>query len=255
MTHEVADSNVVAIPAEKVEASTSMPIETPGTLPSDTPSDNMSTQPTTPSSATTSAVKPQQTPTQSRLSRAVIPVVPIIPAMPSSPVAFRNAHRDSVTSIKSKTTSETGSTAASEEVKRTEPAPEATPPPPPPKSWADLVRKQSASTSSTVNVNNNIPVVNGISAPKTESLGEVLGELSVADAPSKVVFLEPRGLVNSGNMCYMNSVRCYSYCSDQDTLADCWYRFCKLSFFAFLFTTSWIKLLRKPHMPSRALRR
>lgn len=167
----------------------------------------MSTQPTTPSSAVASAAKSQQTPTQPKSARPVMPVIPIIPAMPTSPVAFRKAHRDSVTSTKSKAISETESTQTTEEVKQPEAATESSAhPPPAPKSWADLVRKQSANAASVANTATNVPVINGLSAPKSESLGEVLGELSVAESPSKIAFLEPRGLVNTGNMCYMNSV-------------------------------------------------
>lgn len=49
---------------------------------------------------------------------------------------------------------------------------------------------------------------NGITNTKTASLSEALSSYSVAEARenSKVAFLEPRGLVNTGNMCYMNSV-------------------------------------------------
>ncbi|KAG9238417.1 hypothetical protein BJ875DRAFT_48322 [Amylocarpus encephaloides] len=40
----------------------------------------------------------------------------------------------------------------------------------------------------------------------TDSLAEALRCFSAASADSKVSFLKPRGLVNTGNMCYMNSV-------------------------------------------------
>lgn len=201
-----ANPQVVEEASNKVEGHILKSIETPTTIPSDTQSDNMSTQPTTPSSAVVSAAKSQQTPTQPKSARSVVPVVPIVPAMPASPVAFRKAHRDSVTSTKSKPTSESESTQTTEEVKQTEPV-ELTPAPAPaPKSWAELVRKQAANAASTANTVSSAPMINGLSAPKTETLGEVLGELSVVESPSKIVFLEPRGLVNTGNMCYMNSV-------------------------------------------------
>lgn len=193
--------------ATKIEGRAFNSIETPTTIPSDAQSDAMSTQPTTPSSAVASTAKSQQTPTQAKSARYVVPVVPIIPAMPVSPVTSRKAHRDSITSTKSKPVSENESTPTAEEVKQPEPA-EASPlPPPAPKSWAELVRKQAANAASITSVVNSAPMVNGASAPKTETLGEVLGELSTVESPSKVVFLEPRGLVNTGNMCYMNSVR------------------------------------------------
>jgi ubiquitin carboxyl-terminal hydrolase 10 len=37
-------------------------------------------------------------------------------------------------------------------------------------------------------------------------LAEALIALDNAEEDSKVAFLEPRGLKNTGNMCYMNSV-------------------------------------------------
>lgn len=210
MTEQVTldKSNVVEETATNIEARVPQSIETPTTIPSDVQSENMSTQPTTPSSAVASTAKSQQTPTQTKSTRAVMPVVPIVPAMPVGPVAFRKPHRDSITSTKSKPTSETESVQNIEEVKLTEAAEALQPPPPAPKSWAELVRKQAANAASTANAASSAPVVNGATAPKTETLGEVLGELSTVEAPSKVVFLEPRGLVNTGNMCYMNSVCC-----------------------------------------------
>ena len=42
---------------------------------------------------------------------------------------------------------------------------------------------------------------------KGETLSEVLNDVNApVEPPSKVAFLQPRGLVNTGNMCYMNSV-------------------------------------------------
>lgn len=190
------------------QAATDVPAETPTTVPSETPSDHMSTQPTTPSSAVAPAVKTQQTPTQQKVSRVAMPVVPVIPAIPASPVAARKSRHDSVASARSKADPE--SIAPTEEMVKPESSVEATPAapvaPPPPKSWADLVRKQSASNGSSIAAAIGVPVLNGLSAPRSESLGEVLGDINVAEVPSKVTFLQPRGLVNTGNMCYMNSV-------------------------------------------------
>lgn len=205
------DSQIVEESVMKKETHMLQSIETPTTIPSDAQSDNMSTQPTTPSSAVVSAAKSQQTPTQPKSARSVVPVVPIIPAMPVSPVAFRKGHRDSITSTNTKATSETESAQAIDEVKQPESIEASSVPPPAPKSWAELVRKQAASAASAANVVSSAPMINGASTPKTETLGEVLGELSTVEAPSKVVFLEPRGLVNTGNMCYMNSV-CHASC-------------------------------------------
>ncbi|KAK5070857.1 hypothetical protein LTR64_003831 [Lithohypha guttulata] len=180
--------------------------EAGSTQPSDTQSDQPSTQPTTPSSAVPSINKLKQTPTQQKAARGSVPVVPVIPAIPASPTTARKIHRDSVTSARSRTDSEVAASTPVAEV-QTEPNVEAAPAPPPvPKSWADLVRKQSAGNAATSASGAVLPVINGLAPPRNESLGEVLGEINVADVPSKVAFLRPRGLVNTGNMCYMNSV-------------------------------------------------
>ena len=49
-------------------------------------------------------------------------------------------------------------------------------------------------------------------AHKAKPLADVLTGMGddVTEYSDKVAFLEPRGLVNTGNMCYMNSV-CYIY--------------------------------------------
>lgn len=195
---------------EQQEVAALKPAETPTTIPSDTHSDHMSTQPTTPSSAVTAnASKVEQTPTQSKQSRVAMPVLPIVPAIPSSPTANRKAHRDSNVSTLSKLDSET--LPVTEEAVKEEEFVLAEPTPPPaPKSWADLVKKQAAANA-VASIATPVPVLNGLSAPKTESLGDVLGEINVIESPSKVAFLKPRGLVNTGNMCYMNSVRAISH--------------------------------------------
>lgn len=189
---------------EQQDVLASKPVATPTTIPSDTQSDHMSTQPTTPSSAVTASVgKIQHTPTQAKPTRIAMPVLPIIPVIPSSPTAARKSHRDSIASTLSKPDLET--TATVQEAAMEDSTPAVSAPPPAPKSWADLVKKQAAANAAASAIAP-IPIINGISAPKTESLGEVLGEINVVESPSKVAFLKPRGLVNTGNMCYMNSV-------------------------------------------------
>jgi ubiquitin carboxyl-terminal hydrolase 10 len=72
------------------------------------------------------------------------------------------------------------------------------------KSWADLVRRN-APPSSAGSATNGEVVKNGFTASKSASLAEALKQYNVRD-DVKLSFLEPRGLVNTGNMCYMNSV-------------------------------------------------
>lgn len=51
---------------------------------------------------------------------------------------------------------------------------------------------------------------NGLLSTKTGTLAEALSSYNVKNdnEASKISFVKPRGLVNTGNMCYMNSVNC-----------------------------------------------
>ena len=79
-----------------------------------------------------------------------------------------------------------------------------------PKSWADLVRSKAPASTTTVtsasNLEGNHP--NGSHAAKGATLSETLSKFTVrpSDSDGKIAFTKPRGLVNTGNMCYMNSV-------------------------------------------------
>ena len=49
--------------------------------------------------------------------------------------------------------------------------------------------------------------LNGFDSPKAGSIASVLSTFGAPGTnESKIAFLEPRGLVNTGNMCYMNAV-------------------------------------------------
>lgn len=182
-----------------------------------------STDPTTPSPAMTpQPVKSQPTPTrQPRSSRPVVPVVPAVPILPLSPKAsrqqrdsvsvvsstsqtpqlessFEQARRSSTTSVPA--TSEISPIASAETTKSASP-------PAPPKSWADLVRSKTASKPANT-VATTSQIANGLGPAKNETLSDVLNTMDVTATHSaaKIAFLKPRGLVNTGNMCYMNSV-------------------------------------------------
>lgn len=85
-----------------------------------------------------------------------------------------------------------------------EKAQETAAPKPAPKSWADLVRTKSKPGAAAAPANGE-PIANGIQLPKSASLADALKQYNVR-SDIKLPFLEPRGLVNTGNMCYMNSV-------------------------------------------------
>jgi len=84
------------------------------------------------------------------------------------------------------------------------------PKPAAPKSWAELLRTKNIPVAAQAPAATNGVAVtaatNTPAAAKSNTLADVLASFSV-DADKKISFLEPRGLVNTGNLCYMNSVR------------------------------------------------
>jgi ubiquitin carboxyl-terminal hydrolase 10 len=192
----------------------SLDSETDGT--SQAPSETDSTQPTTPSSAVTPTRVPQ-TPTLHKPSRSIIPAVPILPILPQSPTASKRGHRDSTVSATSKSTATQGPLSpTSRETAINQPqipvedassTPAPAPAPAPPKSWADLVRSKIPANS--VPVFGGMGPTNGHGSSKNEQLANVLNAIGAdpVQEVGKIAFIEPRGLVNTGNMCYMNSVR------------------------------------------------
>jgi ubiquitin carboxyl-terminal hydrolase 10 len=163
-------------------------------------SDTDSTQPTTPSSVARSQAHSKTS------KQAPTPVFPAVPNVAATP---RKHARDS-SSVASGTPKSTAAatpaqavepdTAVHAEVKPSSPITTV------PKSWADLVRsKASAKAASAAAAS---AESTGMPAQKNENLADVLSGLGedVTQYSDKIAFLEPRGLVNTGNMCYMNSV-------------------------------------------------
>lgn len=211
-------------PSDSHAANVSVPdqIGTPTPQTSDAPSDTESTQATTPSSTIVSqTAKSQQTPTQPK-SRPVVPIMPAVPIFLTSPTISRRPHRDSVVSIASKLSGANEN--ANEDLLRTQldaPAPpnmEVSPegseqtsktasPPAPPKSWADLVRSKAPLPALGL-ASAPVYLPNQLTAARSETLSDVLSTMipNGTQIASKMAFLQPRGLVNNGNTCYMNSV-------------------------------------------------
>ena len=198
--------------------------QTPTTQISEAASDTGSTDPTTPSPALTPQTpKAQQLATpQPRHARPVLPVIPVVPILPFSPKAPKHAQRES-TSLQSVASEPpkvdqdpeqltaapiTASTASDDKLSQQPENLELAPPPPPPKSWAELVRS-TAPPKPQKSVGTTSQVVNGLGPAKSETLSDVLNTINVTATSStaRIAFLKPRGLVNTGNMCYMNSVR------------------------------------------------
>ncbi|KAI9701749.1 MAG: hypothetical protein M1820_006377 [Bogoriella megaspora] len=213
--HEDAQEPTVVPPSE---------LATPAT--SQAPSESDSTQPTTPSSTLPPSSAPRPPAPQTHTRTQTRPVVPIIPATPKIPGSSSSHHKgapsgsqsaaETVTDVvvtkaiqaeseaavnDSTTPTETGKSQDS----TVEPL-VASPTRAAPKSWADLVRTKTSTAATSVAPSTNGAVTNGVNAPRTTtSLGEALRGFSVG-AERKISFLEPRGLVNTGNMCYMNSI-------------------------------------------------
>lgn len=197
-----------------------------------------SPQTTTLSSDVTPAPSRQQpTRTTKTINRAGITITPVVPAIPNIPLASRPPNRASVSAASdAKRTEQPSLTNADHltnavetpglgnaEDASTASEPTATSISPPaktaPKSWADLVKTmaQATVTSATNGPDHAYTQANGFGNSKNASLVDALSSFSVNDGSEdcKISFLEPRGLVNTGNMCYMNSVSiCQSvYCS------------------------------------------
>lgn len=143
-------------------------------------------------------------------TKPALPLIPIKPAKASSvasttqksPKSPAPAQRDPV---------DPASVSASEGDGNAEDTPKAAPPKPSaPKSWAELLRVKNVPVAAQAPAApNGVAVAAPTTAPaaaKSNTLAEVLTSFSV-DADKKISFLEPRGLVNTGNLCYMNSVR------------------------------------------------
>lgn len=208
--------------------------------------DAASTSPTTPSSvhpsqsATSSTIHVAPKPVKPATRSAVpaVPAVPVIPALPkASPrdtkptggggekaqtevKATTNAAAEQKPVIEENVSKATNGTTAQSLTEAAQLAP--APTPAKPKLWTNLFNKPAAPSGSTSNdpataqgqVNGNavgggshvVPgAASGFAQSNVNSIAEAIQAYRVGDA-DKLAFLEPRGLVNTGNMCYMNSV-------------------------------------------------
>ncbi|KAK3674418.1 hypothetical protein LTR78_005887 [Recurvomyces mirabilis] len=185
--------------------------ETPAT--SQAPSESDFTQVSTPATpAHPSADSPKITPTQTHVRRdtrsaIAVPNIPGLPKQRASPPAAPKQDVPLTTDTEQTTpTPETQPAAQADEPQapvQEQEEPKTPPPKAAPKSWADLVRTKGANGAAAQA--NGAVITNGSTVPKSATLSDALRQYSVEHGVT-LSFLEPRGLVNTGNMCYMNSI-------------------------------------------------
>ena len=196
--HTESQASTVAAPSEQ---------ETPATSQAPSEADE---QPATPSSAVRPALGSNHARAPTR------PVVPIVPKVPASAARKQSSASRTETSkdaalvlsppvseaAKSTDTAVPDAEAASAH-ENSAPTPSA--PKAPPKSWADLVRSKNSASSVTASTSNGVLSSGQSGASNATNMAEAVRAFAV-DSAEKVPFIMPRGLVNTGNMCYMNSV-------------------------------------------------
>ncbi|KAI9836229.1 MAG: hypothetical protein M1819_001566 [Sarea resinae] len=207
--------------ADSRDSAVLTPSETETPLTSQAPSEVEATLPRSPPFPAAVLPPPQKATTPTLVKTTIRPVVPALPVTPAVPrvstVTKQTSRGAAIEELSQSTTSDNGqnslepiSSDATIEPK-SEKTPTSSPPPKTiPKSWADLVRTQASQSQPSVSNStaNGAAASNGLPAVKTGSLADALHAFNVErnSKDSKISFLEPRGLVNTGNMCYMNSV-------------------------------------------------
>ncbi|KAG9762788.1 cysteine proteinase, partial [Aureobasidium melanogenum] len=161
----------------------------------------------TPSSTLADASKVTTPQSQAKKdTRSAVPIVPAVPAVPAArpKTASSEAVPIAVNTPEPGTSAVEPAVAQPEASAETKPAEPATPAPKAaPKSWADLMRsKNSAAAAASSTVVNGTGPANGAVPSRASTLAGALKQFNVDDN-DKIAFLEPRGLVNTGNMCYM----------------------------------------------------
>ena len=199
--------------------------ETPSTQ--DQPSEGASTSPTTPISVQPPAgAAAPSNPLAKPPSRPAVPAVPVLPALPkASPkeVKTPNGPESQTLAVAASSSEESPSAERSNEEaegEAVETAAAAAAAKSVPKLWTGLFARSSAAAKiptfgtgpSATNGTSQVGDANtaggsgtGFAKSNSSSIAEAIQAYQVGGA-EKLAFLEPRGLVNTGNMCYMNSV-------------------------------------------------
>lgn len=245
-----AHEEAKTLPSAEPEAAEEINIVRPETPSISLPAseNNDSTNPTTPSSSqqqhssndgdvTPVAPKPAQ--------RQAVPVIPVIPALPK--VLPKSSIEKSEATNTPEEQTQSGAdvqeikgpdeAAGPEEVKEAiaAPAPTAWTKP---KLWAGLFNPNAVTNGTSIESGQAPLASNGVK-PASETLADALLSFNAVSTDGKISFLQPRGLVNTGNMCYMNSVSIKSLFLLEIFTNK--YRFYKFLSSVVLFTTSWTR--------------
>jgi len=156
--------------------------------------------------STTASVPLEQTKSKEEVIETTIPTTstkPVIPALPLSrpkqPIPTEQGNKPNESKVN--TNGDTPNVDGQLETKVEQTSVKAVA-----KSWAELVRSKNPVNLQSSSVNATSHTMDSMSNKTSNSLAEVLNKYQV-ESHDKVSFVEPRGLVNTGNMCYMNSVR------------------------------------------------
>ncbi|KAL5114938.1 hypothetical protein ACEQ8H_007185 [Pleosporales sp. CAS-2024a] len=202
-------------PTESLASTAALPsdaeVDTPST--SHPPSEVDLAHVPTPSAVSQPAPAQPSAPAAKHARTATIPAVPLIPIKSAKAPSVASTTQKSVKSPVPKAEHGAAGVDAEETPKASPPKPAA------PKSWAELLRAKNAPAAAQAPAaaagaaaaaaaalpTNGVVSTNGPVVPRSNTLADVLASFSV-DSEKKVTFLEPRGLVNTGNLCYMNSI-------------------------------------------------
>ena len=167
---------------------------------------------------------PSATPATPTAVKPTVPAVPVIPALPKASPKETKATASAEAKPAVATSDEQQAESVKPPAESVDGAAAAAPPVPAwtkPKLWTGLFSKpngavastSSAATDTQAETNGNategsaaVPGVGSFAKANASSLAQAL-QAYRPSAPDRLAFLEPRGLVNTGNMCYMNSVR------------------------------------------------
>lgn len=245
-TLDTEQTTATPLPIAVSSASDAVSDTTPQISPPSAPEASVSTDPTISSVSGSSTGGPAAV--QSRKRSPTKPIVPAIPIKPVVPTLGSTSPKQlkspPVSDAKPEASAPVQSPAAEPVTLDDQESAAAAPQVPvrvAPKSWAELLKSKAAAANAAAAAAIVVgsPATDGIVASKPSTLADALSVYSV-DNDARVSFLEPRGLVNTGNMCYMNSVSCIPHVHDFELLTKL-YRSSKHSSSACRSTTFWTR--------------